>query len=294
MKLLKVILIIFIFAVIPVKESFSMEIIAGPRIWYVTWKPWLSDAGQTAADRYFGLSNIEMGGGWMYGGSAAVRITNDISISASYLYGTLASDFGISDRGNISGDDIEFEQRGNTEINRHDIDLAVSYSISSMFKIFAGYKYQPVSAKLKSSGADYNYNVSAGNYNTTLMEMDSTNQSPAAGAGLVLQFADKFLFSANLSALYMFGSMDYKHTRNYYEDADLSDAPDTEKVTGEMDLHGWGFNFEPSAVASLTDHFFFVLGFRYQMVVMEGEYKGDSGTIHYSDMYDHVYGLYLF
>jgi hypothetical protein len=56
-----------------------------------------------------------------------------------------------------------------------------------------------------------------------------------------------------------------------------------------------GFSIDPSVVVLLKENIILVVGFRYQMIAVDGEYqtKGSSEEISYTDMRDHVYGAYL-
>ncbi|MFC1669194.1 hypothetical protein ACFL20_02300 [Spirochaetota bacterium] len=295
-KLFIIFLFAFCFLIFPKAKSYSMEYIIGGKVWYVNWMPWLQDVGQTVGDRYLGIHSVQLGGGFMYGGSGSVRITNELTFSASYLYGVLGSDFKYEDRGLVYGDDLFFRQVGSAIIKRHDLDVALSYSVLSWLKVFVGYKFQPIDMEMKHEGIEKNY--SDGNsthYNSSVQKGEIFNHCPALGVGFSLPLSDIFVLSANISGLYLKGNMDYNMKRDYYFDADI-DNPDASKsfsTKGKMDLYGWGLNIEPSIVAIFGGDILVVLGFRYQMIVLEGEYKGEGESIKYTEMYDHVYGASL-
>ena len=206
-------LIVMFFAEI---NTHAMELIVGAKAWYVTWIPWLRDSGQTVEDRYFGFQNVETGDGFMYGPSASLRITNDISFSISYLYGILDASYEHQDRGIVNGDDMQFSQTGIAEITRQDLDTALSYSLKSWLKIFIGYKYQPLKMVSKQVGAERNYTSGYQNYNTTKMTVEQQNHCPAFGFGFALPFAEIFAFNTNISALYLKGHIDLEMERVYY------------------------------------------------------------------------------
>lgn len=294
----KILLIICIVATVfaLATPSEALELIAGAKIWYANWVPWLRDSGQTAGDRYFGMQNVETGGGWMYGVSASMRFTDTLSLSVAYLYGVLDSSFEHEDRGIVNGDDIAFYQNGTAEITRQDLDTALNYSITSWLKVFVGYKYQPIELDIDQVGAERNISDNKQYFKKTTQTIEIENHCPALGFGVSFPLTDTFVLNANVSLLYLAGSMDYTLKMLYYENADISAPPvSSDDIKGEMDLDGWGFSIDPSLMVLLKGNIILVVGFRYQMISVDGEYKtiGTGEEITYTDMRDHVYGAYL-
>lgn len=299
MKKTIIVLIITMLLVFSGGTSFAMELIAGAKVWYANWVPWLRDVGQTAEDRYFGFQNIETGGGWMYGLSASVRFTENLSLSVSYLYGVLDSSYEHEDRGIIGGEDIEFYQTGTAEITRQDLDTALNYSVASWLKVFIGYKYQPIEIDTEQVGAEHNYTslpLPTNYFKKMTQDVEVENHCPALGFGVSYPLTDMFVLNASVSLLYLTGSMDYTLTIRSYQDADISQPPlGSGDIRGEMDLTGWGFSIDPSVVVLLKENIILVVGFRYQMIEVDGDYRtiGTSEEITYTDMRDHVFGAYL-
>jgi long-subunit fatty acid transport protein len=290
------ILIITMLLVFSGGASFAMEIIAGAKVWYANWMPWLRDAGQTAEDRYFGFQNVETGGGWMYGVSASMRFTENLSLSVSYLYGMLDSSYEHEDRAMLSDGDTEFYQTGTAEITRQDLDTALNYSVTSWLKIFIGYKYQPIEIDTEQVGAEHNYTTARNYFTKMIQAVEVENHCPALGFGVSYPLTDMFVLNASVSLLYLIGSMDYTLKILSYENADISSPPlGGGDILGEMDLTGWGFSIDPSVVVVLKENIILVVGFRYQMIAVDGDYRtiGTSEEISYTDMRDHVYGAYL-
>ncbi len=296
-KAINIFIIIIILLVFSSGSSFAMEIIAGAKVWYANWVPWLRDAGQTAEDRYFGFQNVETGGGWMYGVSASMRFTDNISLSVSYLYGVLDSSYEHADQGIIGGEDIEFYQTGTAEITRQDLDTALNYSVMSWLKVFIGYKYQPIDIDTDQVGAEHVYSPVVNNYFKKMTQkVEVVNHCPALGFGVSYPLTDMFVLNASFSLLYLTGSMDYKLKIRAYPDADISQPPlGSGDIRGEMDLSGWGFSIDPSIVILLKENIILVAGFRYQMIEVDGDFRseGSSEEISYTDMKDHIYGAYL-
>jgi hypothetical protein len=277
-------------------SSFAMEIIAGAKVWYANWVPWLRDAGQTAADRYFGFQNVETGGGWMYGISASMRFTENLSLSVAYLYGVLDSSYEHEDQAELSDGYTKFYQTGTAEITRQDLDTALNYSVTSWLKVFIGYKYQPIEIDTEQVGAEHNYTTGNNYFKEMTQAVEVENHCPALGFGVSYPLTDMFVLNASVSLLYLIGSMDYTLTIRSYPNADISVSPlGGGDIRGEMDLTGWGFSIDPSIVVLLKENIILVVGFRYQMIEVDGDYRtiGTSEEITYTDMRDHVYGAYL-
>jgi hypothetical protein len=296
--LLIICVVLVVFALVTPSEA--LELIAGAKVWYANWIPWLRDAGQTAEDRYFGFQNVETGGGWMYGVSASIRFTETLSLSVAYLYGVLDSSFEHEDRGFIKSEsgpqEVEFYQTGTAEITRQDLDTALNYSMTSWLKVFIGYKYQPIEIDTDQVGAEHNHTTGNNFFKKMTQTIELENHCPALGFGVSFPLTDIFVLNASVSLLYLTGSMDYKLKIRTYQNADISQPPlDGDDIRGEMDLTGWGFSIDPSMVVVLQENIILVVGFRYQMIAVDGEYKtiGTSEELTYTDMRDHVYGAYL-
>jgi hypothetical protein len=86
--------------------------------------------------------------------------------------------------------------------------------------------------------------------------------------------------------------MDYRHESITYTNADLDYPKPPQRIKAPMDGSGWGFNIEPSIASMLKENIILVVGFRYQMIILSSDYKGEQ-TIHYSNMKDQVYGVYV-
>jgi len=143
------------------KPSHAVEALIGAKVWYVSWRPYLIDVGEKIAP-WEGWQHIEGGSGMMYGPSASLLITDRLTFSVSYLYGELGAQFNANYTEADEGDLREYHFSGYARTIRHDLDSALSYSLSQNFKVFAGFKYQPLTLKIKKQGGQWDLDDTTG------------------------------------------------------------------------------------------------------------------------------------
>lgn len=309
-KLLFIVMTFVISSFFPSERLFAIQSMVGAKVWYANWYPYLKDTGINDEVKYMGWQALEKGGGWMYGASGSINLTDKINFSASFLLGSLMSQFEndgsrYTDRDNNSLYSHEkYYQVGKATIARQDLDVALSYTIGTSFKIFGGYKYQPLKMDVIQDGADWSeaqgggegsgvYNQ--GTYNKTKFTFEQINHAPALGVGYSYSFAERFAFAANVSLLYLTGSVDIKMDRKEYNVTTWSDQPSSrilQKYT--MDFTGFGINAEPSIVAAVSESIIAIIGFRYQLLIINADLsqQGYSETESIDSMKDHVFGVY--
>ena len=90
-----------------------------------------------------------------------------------------------------SNDDLEKEWGGTkisngtffAETNRIDVDSALSYRLSRLFKVFAGYKYQYTESKLKATQLMEDPSTTEEQLGRTDAVVKITSHGPALGVG---------------------------------------------------------------------------------------------------------------
>jgi len=151
------------------------------------------------------------------------------------------------------------------EMDRIDIDSALSLRLSERFKVFAGYKYQNSDMKMESVTFERDTTgLSSGEHSLITIEMPF--HGPAFGVGFSAPFGERFFFASNLSAIYLWGKFDFKQDGYQYVDGDTAKHPSggNGSVSG-IKMNSRGFNFEPTVGASLGDGLpIFTLGIRIQ------------------------------
>jgi hypothetical protein len=132
------IIICMIIAVLSATSLYATEYLIGIKAWYANWEPGIKGIGDKFNDT--GFQHLETGSGWMYGPNMSILITDNLSISISYLYGNLYSKFdkawGFT---SILGEDMREDLSGNVTTERQDLDCALSYRMTPLLRIFAGY-----------------------------------------------------------------------------------------------------------------------------------------------------------
>lgn len=270
-SLIVILLICLVFISAP---AFAFDFLFGAKASYVVWKPILSDMGKDLP--WMGWQYFDKGSGFMYGGNLGLIITDDISLSVSYLYGNLFTQFDkrfTAQRPGNPGEtskDVTFDTTAKAQIYRHDLDSALSYNIISSLKIFAGFKYQPLSIKINETGAEWELPLTNnGRFNKENLTIKEQNYAPAVGIGYSLPFAEVFAFTANLSFLYMWGTMNVDVTGDHYSNSGSginANPSDPENFKIKFTSKGFGFNFEPAFVFFVKESVVLVLGGRIQFV----------------------------
>jgi hypothetical protein len=277
---------LLMFIIILSAPVFAVDYLVGAKASYVVWRPMLKDMGKDLP--WMGWEYFGNGKGFMYGGNAGVILTDEISISVSYLYGDLFSNFDkrwTAPEGGPSGNLNEYDQTAKAEITRHDLDTAVSYGLNSSFKLFAGFKYQPVTIKVKQSGARWGLSGGGDSVSKSMITIEENNYAPALGIGYSLPLTDSIAFMINLSFLYLWGTVDVdSHNENYTAKVGgtIDKYPSTgggpSDMTIKFDNKGYGFNVEPSFLFIMKDNIMILLGARVQYVNSTIKFKSTSNS----------------
>ena len=141
------------------------------------------------------------------------------------------------------------------ELDRSEIDIALTRAIGTNFKVFAGYKY--LSLENKFSG-----DVEGSDYGGDVYKVDITIQIPTIGVGYVYPFSDKLIFGLQFGLLYAMPEVEYK---DYLDDGNSGDVDvkNTLGYTGEVNLS-----------YLVTDNLLLQGGYRYQAI----RFKTDDPT----------------
>lgn len=164
MKLKKILSVLLLSAAIAIPSfAHAIDISIGAATWYSNWEM-KTAAGNGQAEKTQNLKTA-----FMYGPVAALKFSQDWSISSAFLY---TSDFEMTgEYGFVS------------KMKRLDWDTLINYNINSYLKLFAGAKYM----NFKFDGGDH---WSAG---------------PGFGLGLTIPVYDSLYFIGNLSGMYLPG-----------------------------------------------------------------------------------------
>jgi len=162
----------------------------------------------------------------------------------------------------------EYNGKYELELNRSEIDLAVTRALGSNFKVFAGYKHLTLENKFsgKIEGIP--------GYDSDIYKVDITIQIPTIGVGYVYPFTDKVIFGLQLGILYAMPDVEYKDYL-YGESGDV-DVENTLGYTGEVNL---------SFLAS--EQFLLQAGYRYQAIKFTTDSSEDADI----DAWDQFHGV---
>ena len=271
----------------PMKLS-AADYIIGAKVWYTYWNPYLKDMAKLAKEE--GWQDIDGGTGMMYGPSAAVMITDHLSISVSYLYGMLNAHY----ESEFTYNNRDYDYSGKAETRRHDLDCALSYVVTGSFKLFAGFKYQPLEMDVEKNGAHWDLPPSgSGRFVKSDMTIAQRNYAPGIGVGYSYSISNFLVFTANASCIYFVGTMEVEQTTIWYEVStwDVVNGPNVMKV--DADVSGWGINIEPGFVLIAGENIFVQIGFRYQQVWIDADVDTGGTTEEVTGLRDYLYGGYL-
>jgi len=229
-------------------QLYALDFIVGPKAGWYVWQPYFSEMKGS------GIEEIESGSGFLYGGVLGIHLTSKISLSASALTGTQATYWSNwNTEKTLGGDDISATGNFYTEIRRTDIDSALNFRVSGLFRIFAGYRYQQAETGLKGTfvqeiltGPDTGKkSVQNGD-----IKINMPSQGPALGIGYTQAFRRNFFLSLNVSGLYMWGKFKFEKNQwdKYEPDGTSSFAPPVITSAGSQgyDMKQMGMNVEPS------------------------------------------------
>jgi hypothetical protein len=240
----------------------------GVKGWYTTWDSgildWLEEdiATTFAENRLEFEADRDPGDGHLIGPLLGYQ-TDDGKWSYS-LAVMVFSDF-EQDWGGNAGTMI---LTGDAELERHDIDFAVNYTLSQYFKIYWGYKYQD-------SELDFalTFTPAMGMEQTDDFKVDFEAHIPTIGLAAVYPLHDTVVIGGQLGLLYAIMDMKIKN-------------PDG--ATDDIWPHpGLGFNTEVNITYMPWQNWIFQLGYRYQVFTIEARGPGREEIV---ESYDITYG----
>lgn len=277
-------------------KAYAMDFIVGARSGYFVWQPYFKDMKGS------GVEELETGSGVLYGPAISAIISENITFSVVALFGKQSTywdnenttkPFGpqtIVSTGNFYG-----------EIDRIDVDTALSYRVSERFKVFVGYKYQYTETMTKGTflrsdplppNHDQMYLLEA------IIEVPA--HGPALGMGYSQTIGSNFFFTVNLSGLYMFSEHHFVRDRVKIYESDatfqilLVDTQDG--ATGKTyKTRQMGLNVEPSVGMSIGN-VIATLGLRFQWMRIKFIDKPMIDTVQFGPtdwMNDYLYGVFV-
>ncbi len=264
---------------------YAADYIIGAKVWYIYWNPYLKDMAKLAKEE--GWQDIDGGSGMMYGPSAAVMITDRLSISVSYLYGMLNAHY----ESEFTYNNRDYDYSGKAETRRHDLDCALSYVLTGSFKVFAGFKYQPLTMDVEKNGAQWDSAPNSGRFVKSDLTIEQKSYAPGIGVGYSYSISNFLVFTANVSCIYFLGTTEIEQTSIWYEVGTWDVVNGPLIMEAEADVSGWGINIEPGFVLIAGENIFVQIGFRYQQVWIDADVGGTTGEI--TGLKDYLYGGYL-
>jgi hypothetical protein len=271
-------------------SAFALDYIVGAKGGFYVWEPFIKEM-----DAPF-LEDIDKGEGFLYGPVVSILFTAELSLSAALLTGKQNTHW-FSPNQYQPERDAYMSGTYYVNMNRTDIDTALSYRLLQNMKIFLGYKIQIIETNMKYTERRYSPDpfgdraVYEGDINTK-----TPSHGPALGIGYSLPLGKGYFVAANLSGLYMWGKFEPSQKRlDYHID------PDSEFQTGDpikepgfsLDTRQIGLNFEPSIGFSAGESWpIITLGLRYQLLrtkfIDKVEDLTPSGYVN-----DQLYGVFM-
>ena len=170
------------------------------------------------------------------------------------------------------------------ELKRREIDVAISRSISSRMKIYAGYKYQSIEETLDVKGTMVETTVPFSGSIDSTTDIKVTFHIPTAGIAFIFPMTDSIFLGVQAGLLY------------YIKPAYRTDTKDNNSglITSESSYYEstLGINTEANISYLRSDKLLFQLGYRYQGARL----KNESGSINVWDSFHGVTlsALYIF
>jgi hypothetical protein len=269
MKMTKFVMMIVLFSVFFLWPTASEAgtYFLGVKGWYATWDSgildWLEEdiATTFAQNRLDFEADRDPGDGYLVGPLLGYQ-TDDGKWSYS-LAVMVFSDF-EQDWGGNAGTMI---LTGDAELERHDIDFAVNYTLSKYFKLYGGYKYQD-------SELDFTLSfMSTMGMQTDVFKVDFKAHIPTFGIAAVYPLHQTVVIGGQAGLLYAIMDMKIKNP-----DGDTDDI---------WPQPGLGFNTEANITYMPWRHLIMQLGFRYQVFTIEARGPGREEIV---KSYDITYG----
>ncbi len=169
------------------------------------------------------------------------------------------------------------------ELKRREIDMAVSRTLNSRLKVFAGYKYQSSENKLKITGTISEPTIPFSSDVNSETEIKIFTHMPTAGLGFVHPLTNSVFLGLQTGILYVIPKYE-SETKDNITGAKSSESSDLEKT--------FGVNLEASVSFLIKENIILQGGYRYQGMKI----KNSDGSL---DVWDSFHGvtlsaLYLF
>ena len=287
-RLLSIIVIAFVTLATPV---FALDFIVGAKGGYYVWDPFFKELKAPV------LADIDRGEGFLVGPVVSALFTPDISLSIALLTGKQSTHW-YSPNQYQPERGVWMSGTYYVNMNRTDIDTALSYRFMQNLKVFLGYKVQIIESDLRYTERRYDPVDPGGDRTVFEGDIDAKTPShgPALGIGYSLPIGKGYFFAANLSALYMWGEFEVSENRYSYDiepDPDFQNGDLTIDPGVTLDTQMYGLNFEPSIGFSAGKEWpIITLGFRYQLLrtkyIDKIEDTTPSGYVN-----DHLYGAFV-
>jgi hypothetical protein len=223
-------------------------------------------------------SSKETGKGFLAGPVVAYQTDDRIwAFSLAFMYLSMFN-YDTSANGTVVGVgwDGRNEINYNVELQRKEIDIAISRSVSTWMKVYAGYKYQRLENKIGISGSIIRTNPLPEMFIAPInsdVEITIYSHTPTAGLGFVVPFSEKSFFGLQTGVIYMMPEFESKATNN------LTGAVEKESSSFKNKL---GVNIEASVSFLAQEKILFQIGYRYQGVKLQrsddGGQSGDPGV----------------
>lgn len=288
-KISVIVLTFFTLSAVCTPSASAMDYLVGLKSGYFVWDPYLKRVGNEQ------FEDMENGTGVLYGPVFSVLFTEDFSFSVSGLFGKQSADWISEDFTYDSDPGTKITGSFTLDIDRIDIDSALSYRLSENFKVFLGYKYQDYEVVLEVVRFDRDLSGPTIDGIYEKVEISMPFNGPAAGIGFSMPFADNFFLAANLSAIYMWGEFDFKENGYRYDYS----APGTKVPNPGGDMSGItmrnrGINFEPTIGASMGAGLpIFTIGVRAQWSQMKFVDVPSNSGLDEKWANDYQYGVFI-
>ena len=169
------------------------------------------------------------------------------------------------------------------ELQRREIDIAVSRSISPWMQVYAGYKYLRLENNIGISGSIIITNpppvAVVGTINSDV-EIAIYSHTPTAGLGFVVPLSEKSFFGLQTGVIYIMPEFESKATNNNTGVVDKESSSFKNKL---------GVNIEASISFLAQEKIMFQIGYRYQGVKLER--SDTSGQVGSFGVWDSFHGV---
>jgi hypothetical protein len=283
-RLLSTILFIIMLAT----PIFPFDFIIGAKGGYYAWVYFFKELDAPV------LADIDKGEGFLVGPVISALFTADTSLSVALLTGKQNTHW-YSPNQYQSERDAWMSGTYYVDVNRTDIDTALSYRLMQNMKVFLGYKVQIIEANLKYTERRYNPTGDRAVFEGDI-DAKTPSHGPALGIGYSLPIDKGYFTAANLSVLYMWGEFEKREKRYDYNidpDTDFQYGVLTKEPGVTLDTRMYGLNFEPSLGFSAGEGWpIITLGFRYQLLRTKyiDKIEGTTPSVYVND---HLYGVFM-